>query len=186
MEEAKVEVADVDVEAKEVKQEEVKIDPAQFRKAQREADKLRKELESLRASKAEEEDSKLNEYQKLKREVELNKSRLAEHDAYVTFLEAQRDDLLTSVPDDLRDEVMGSLDGMSPISQVKQIKTMLKLAQANSDKMQIKNAPKPVNVDRSKPQTSVEPGAPRTYAEWVAMPSGEAKSKWRKLAVSLP
>jgi seryl-tRNA synthetase len=175
---------EVKQDVKEVKEE--RIDPAAYRKATREAEKLRKEIETYKASKAEEENSQLNEYQKLKREVELNKSRLAEHDSYVSFLEAQRDDLLTSVPDDLRDEVMGSLDGMSPISQVKQIKTMLKLAQASSDKMQIKGAPKPINVDRSKPQTSVEPGAPRTYAEWVAMPSGEAKSKWRKLASSLP
>lgn len=177
------EIQDKNEENNEQTREQTAVDPALFRKIKKEADAARKELESLRASQLENERAKMTESERLRQELETYKNRSSELDIYKSHAEQQRDELMAQLPENVRQDVSESIDGLAPLAQIKQIRSILKIAGMNIPKQEPK---KNVNVDRSSVAQSNEHGAPRSYSEWKNMPDGPVKNKYRTLAMTLP
>lgn len=131
------------------------VDPALFRKTKAELKETKAELERQRA-----------EWQRLNGELEALRGVQGDADNYRAFLEEQRDELIASVPEAARKDLLDAVTGLSPLQQVRQVRALIKLSGLTSA------SPKPPPaVDRSAPAN-----APRTYAEWERLPRELRKS----------
>jgi hypothetical protein len=104
------------------------IHPAEFRKLKKEREELAKRLEAIEADRKKAADASMTELDRIKAERdELAKIR-DEHTSTVKLLEADRDERIAALPEEIRKVAEEAIDGLRLDAQLRQLKVFASLA----------------------------------------------------------
>lgn len=114
------------------------IEIRHLRKALKDAET---KLSALQSERQKEEDGRLSEVERLRKQVEAAKHAEEKIGAYSSFVEGERDVLLSSLPEAARTSLSGALEGLDPLRQLQLIKAASAVAQQNKQPEPARSAP---------------------------------------------
>lgn len=115
--------------------------PIEIRQLRKQLKDAETKLTALQSERQKEEDGRLSEVERLRKQVEAAKHAEEKIGAYSSFVEGERDALLSALPEAARTSLDGALDGLEPLKQLQLIKAAAVIAQQNKQPEPARSAP---------------------------------------------